>query len=47
MKEEVLLGSEFWDLIGGKGTYDELLEIYAEVGRENGKKIIDALAFGF
>lgn len=47
MKEEVLLGSEFWDFIGGKGTYDELLEIYAEVGKENGKKIIDALAFGF
>jgi hypothetical protein len=47
MQNQVLLGSEFWELIGGSGTYDELLDIYAEVGRENSKKIIDALAFGF
>jgi hypothetical protein len=47
MQNQVLLGSEFWELIGGSGAYDELLDIYAEVGRENSKKIIDALAFGF
>jgi len=26
---------------------EELLEIYREVGREKGKAMIDALAFGF
>ncbi len=28
---EVLMGSETWDYIGGSGTYDELLEIIAEI----------------
>jgi hypothetical protein len=46
MSNEVLLGDQFWTLIGGEGTYDELLDIYAEVGREKGKGLIDALAFG-
>ena len=47
MQNEVLLGADFWTLIGGEGTYEELLGIYREVGREKGKAMIDALAFGF
>jgi hypothetical protein len=47
MQNEVLLGVDFWTLVGGEGTYEELLEIYREVGREKGKAMIDALAFGF
>ena len=47
MHHQVLLGADFWTLIGGEGTYEELLEIYQEVGREKGKAMIDALAFGF
>ena len=47
MQNEVLLGADFWTLVGGEGTYEELLEIYREVGREKGKAMIDALAFGF
>ena len=31
MEKEVLIGSELWDYIGGPGTYDELLEIIAEI----------------
>ena len=46
-QNEVLLGADFWTLVGGEGTYEELLEIYREVGREKGKAMIDALAFGF
>lgn len=46
MQNEVLLGADFWTLIGGEGTYEELLGIYREVGREKGKAMIDALAFG-
>ena len=47
MQNQVLLGADFWTLVGGKGTYEELLGIYREVGREKGKAMIDALAFGF
>jgi predicted Rossmann-fold nucleotide-binding protein len=47
MKNEVLLGDEFWEIIGGKGTFDELLEIYREVGRDKTKTMMDALLFGF
>ncbi len=47
MKNEVLLGEEFWEVVGGKGTYEELLDIYREVGREKTKSMMDALIFGF
>jgi hypothetical protein len=47
MENEVLLGEEFWELVGGEGTFRELLEIYGEVGREKGKTMMDALVFGF
>lgn len=47
MANEVLLGNEFWKLMGGPGTYDELLDIYREVGREKTKAMLDALLFGF
>lgn len=46
MENQVLLGAQFWTLVGGEGTYEELLGIYAEVGREKGKAMIDTLAFG-
>lgn len=47
MENEVLLGEEFWQIVGGKGTYEELLDIYREVGREKSKAMMDALLFGF
>ncbi len=28
----LLIAKEFWDFIGGEGTYEELIEIYQEVG---------------
>ncbi|MBI3537427.1 MAG: TdeIII family type II restriction endonuclease [Chloroflexi bacterium] len=34
MNEEVLMGEEFWDMIGGKGTFAQLLEIIENVGDE-------------
>jgi len=45
--DSVLIGQEFWQLVGGPTAYEELLEIYQEVGREKAKYMIDALAFGF
>jgi hypothetical protein len=32
--EVVLMGKEFWDLMGGKGTYEDLIDIFKEVGQE-------------
>lgn len=32
-EDAVLIGAEFWDMLGGEGTYLELLEIYHEVGQ--------------
>ena len=47
LENQVLLGKEFWDLIGGAGTYEEILEIYQEVGREKGPDMLDQLALGY
>jgi hypothetical protein len=44
---QLLLGEEFWSYIGGVNTFDQLLEIYQEVGHEMSKAIIDSLAFNF
>jgi len=41
--EAVLIGDEFWTLIGGPGVYEELLDIYQEVGRDRAKYIIENL----
>jgi Type II restriction endonuclease, TdeIII len=45
--EVVVIGQEFWTIIGGKTAYEELLEIYLEVGHEKSKYILDVLALGF
>jgi hypothetical protein len=45
--EALLIGHEFWDIVGGSSTQLELLEIYKEVGRERTKYMLDQLAFGF
>lgn len=34
LREEVLVGVEFWDLLGGKGTYEDLLKVFEEAGLE-------------
>ncbi len=45
--EMILLAQEFWELVGGRTAYEELIEIYREVGHEKAKYMVDALAFGF
>ena len=32
LKHEVKVGEEYWDFLGGKGTYTELLDIFENVG---------------
>lgn len=33
---EVLIGPEFWDMLGGPGTFDQILEIVSQVQKETG-----------
>lgn len=47
VENEVLIGKEFWDLVGGPGAYEEVLEIYQEVGREKGPDMLDQLSMGY
>lgn len=46
-EEVVTIGQEFWTMVGGTTAYEELLEIYLEVGQEKSKFILDTLALGF
>lgn len=34
LKNEVLVAEEFWDFLGGKGTYEELLNVFEKAGIE-------------
>lgn len=34
LKREVLVAEEFWDFLGGKGTYEELLRVFEKTGIE-------------
>lgn len=36
---DFLIGKNFWDFLGGEGTYEELLDIFEEVGKEVKSKI--------
>lgn len=47
MKNQVVIQDEFWDIIGGPGTFKELLESYSEVGREKGRAIIQRIGYAF
>ncbi len=34
LNEEVLVGTEFWNMLGGHNTYDDLLKVFEEAGIE-------------
>lgn len=38
-KKEFLIGSEYWDFLGGKGTFRELLSVFDLVGRKFKERI--------
>lgn len=46
-ENQVIIGEEFWDLIGGRGAYEEVLAIYREVGKEKGSDMLDQLALDY
>lgn len=39
LNEDLLVGKSFWDFLGGTTTYEELLNIFGEVGKELKGKI--------
>ncbi len=43
LDHEVMIGREFWDFLGGRGTYKKILEIFERVGRTKGKAITKRL----
>lgn len=48
-KEEIMIGREYWDFLGGTGTYDELLQIFEDSGmlvRADLKAFFDKLRSG-
>ena len=38
-EHEVMLGEPFWEFVGGDGTYEELLQVYREVGEEFAERL--------
>jgi hypothetical protein len=40
MEEEVLMGIEMWDKLGGQGTYDELIKVVDEAGEAKRKELL-------
>ncbi len=38
--DELLIGQEFWDFLGGEGTYSELLGLFREFGKKRGREIV-------
>jgi hypothetical protein len=40
---ELLVGRDYWDFLSGKGTYDELLKIFNDVGQEFEIKISEKI----
>ena len=39
LENELKVAEEFWDFLGGEGSYDKLLEIFEEVGKEMREEI--------
>jgi hypothetical protein len=34
-----MIGEQFWDFVGGAGTYELLLEVYRQVGEEFAERL--------
>ncbi|MBI5061331.1 MAG: TdeIII family type II restriction endonuclease [Candidatus Aenigmarchaeota archaeon] len=38
--KEFLVGEEYWDFLGGKGTFKDIMDVFDEVGKELHKEIL-------
>lgn len=43
VRRELLIGEEYWDFLGGDGTFGELLKVFDEVGRWFKKDIAEKI----
>lgn len=43
MKNQVLLGPEFWELLGGPGTYEEVVQLFVKIGDEHRTDVLRVL----
>lgn len=43
LSEDLLVGKQFWDFLGGNGTYEELLDVFGEAGKELKSKLEDKI----
>ncbi|RJO62391.1 MAG: TdeIII family type II restriction endonuclease [Dehalococcoidia bacterium] len=44
LDKELMVGKEFWDFVGGPGTYEDLLDCFERVGIELRQEIDDYFA---
>jgi len=42
-RKELLVGKEYWDFLEGENTYEELLEIFDQVGKFYKEKILEKI----
>ena len=38
-REDVMIGKDYWDFLGGKGCYEEVLDLYEQVGKDMWTKL--------
>ena len=43
MKNQVLLGPEFWEFLGGQGTYEQVIDLFINIGREHRTDVLRVL----
>ncbi|MEO0179720.1 MAG: TdeIII family type II restriction endonuclease [candidate division WOR-3 bacterium] len=43
LNNEILIGKEFWDFIGGEGSYEAVLDVFREVGTTRGEELLNKL----
>lgn len=43
VQHQVLLGMAFWNYLGGKGAYEDVLAVYKEVGRDKAAQIRESI----
>jgi len=43
LDNEILLGKEFWDFVGGEGSYEAILDVFREVGATRSEELLNKL----
>ena len=43
VNRQLLLGTRFWEMVGGPGTYEEVIDLFNEIGNENRAALLTIL----